>query len=319
MPDSFRRNKNIKLITILTVLLSLSLWLGSREKKKSYLEVDQRLFSIEDINGIDKIVLETDTAINNLILKNGYWQLNTKYRADQKLVELLLAVFNRVEIQRPVSKKLKPEVINELSSNGIGVEVFSQGELLQTFLVGGNATKTTTYFARSVEDPFVITLPGYNNYVAGIFELTENQWRDRLIFSSTWRSLKSLSISYSGLPQNDIQINYKKDHLVMDRVNSLDTASMLAHIENFNQFYANGFINSGEYPRFDSLLTTDVAVIIALSDIDSKKNQVLQLYPRIPNDQYYLGILSDGQMALFDVPRIEVLLKVRDDFDALKD
>ena len=319
MPDSLRRNKNIKLIVILAVLLSLSLWLGSREEKKSNLDVDQRLFSIEDIEGVDKIVLQNDVAINNLILKSGYWQLNAKYRADQNLVELLLAVFNRVEIQRSVSKKLKPEVINELNTNGIGVEVFSQGELLQKFLVGGNATKTNTYFARTVENPFIITLPGYNNYVAGIFELTTNQWRDRLIFSSTWRSLKSLSISYLGLPQNDILIDYKNDQLVMEGVNTLDTVSMLSYIENFNQFHAIGFIDSGEYPRFDSLLTTDVAVTIALNDIDSKKNQVLQLYPRIPNDQYYLGKLSDGQMTLFDVPSIEVLLKVGEDFDTLKE
>lgn len=319
MPDSLRKNKNIKLIVILAVLLSLSLWLGSREEKKSNLDVDQRLFSIEDIEGVDKIVLQNDVAINNLILKSGYWQLNAKYRADQNLVELLLAVFNRVEIQRSVSKKLKPEVINELNTNGIGVEVFSQGELLKKFMVGGNATKTNTYFARKVENPFIITLPGYNNYVAGIFELTTNQWRDRLIFSSTWRSLKSLSISYLGLPQNDILIDYKNDQLVMEGVNTLDTASMLSYIENFNQFHAIGFIDSGEYPRFDSLLTTDVAVTIALNDIDSKKNQVLQLYPRIPNDQYYLGKLSDGQMTLFDVPSIEVLLKVGEDFDTLKD
>ena len=291
MPDSLRKNKNIKLIVILAVLLSLSLWLGSREEKKGNLDVDHRLFSIEDIKGIDKIVLQNDAAINNLILEKGYWQLNAKYRADQKLVELLLAVFNRVEIQRPVSKKLKPEVINELSSNGIGVEIFSQGELLQKFLVGGNAIKTNTYFAQTVENPFVITLPGYNNYVAGIFKLTRNQWRDRLIFSSTWRSLKSLSISYLGLPQNDILIDYKKEQLVMEGVKTLDTASMLSYIENFNQFHAIGFIDPGEYPRFDSLLTTDVAVTIALNDIDSKKNQVLQLYPRIPNDH---GMNRDG-------------------------
>ena len=56
--------------------------------------------------------------------------------------------------------------------------------------------------------PMIVNIPGYESYVAGIFEIPTNDWRDRTIFSTNYRTLQKLEVQYAQFPEYNFSIEF---------------------------------------------------------------------------------------------------------------
>ncbi|HLF36277.1 MAG TPA: hypothetical protein VI583_18670, partial [Cyclobacteriaceae bacterium] len=192
-----QRKKNIRSIVLLVILGSSAVVLALTGNRSGRKITNDRQFMIEDTVSVSRIVIEGEDFINTLERTGGIWKINEKYPADNSMVRVLMAVLHEVRVHRKAPRQMLFEITEGMKSKGIKVSVYDRQDLIHSFIAWGNGT-SVSYFKEDESDPLVVHLPGYNSYVTGIFEVKENDWRDRLIVSTSWSGLKKYLLEYPG-------------------------------------------------------------------------------------------------------------------------
>lgn len=304
-----------KLSFVFVGLFVISLLLTWTGKKDRIVSVDKDLFSIADTTLMSGIVIQSESKDISIQRGSNVWQINGRYKADPQLIYLSQRILNAVQTQRPVSQSNLVAIRNELKKEGAKVKVqFSTGEE-KRFYAGGNAAKTTAYFGNEdLTKIYTVAIPGYNSYLSGIFELTLNQWRDRVLFASSWRTIQDLTVDYTDPSLTDLNIYFDKQFLAVKGVNSLDTAALITYLQPLAYFQLNDYLNSGSFPKYDSLLTVKPVAKLLLKDIDSDNNRELTVYPKIEGERFYLLTNQAKEMMVVDEGRMETLMAKPSDF-----
>jgi hypothetical protein len=310
-----QKKKNIILLTTLIVLILL---IGLAEltlKRKKSTVTDAARFAIADTSAIDKIKIQSESTHNTLSRTDSGWVVNNKFLADPQIVQVLLAVLHDVRIHRKVPATQQPEVEDNLATRGFQITIMAENEILETYTAAGNDNKTQTYFSTPEgETSYIVHLPGYNSYLAGIFEIPERDWRNRLIFSITWQSLQRLSMHYPQSPETGFDIVFNFNFLSMPDVAMLDTARMMDYLDRFAYFQADQFIGPGDDDVFDSLRRTTPRALLEVDETGRQSYRKLAIFPALPGDNMVLGLLDDSTMALFDKNRLEAVLREKSYF-----
>jgi len=306
-------HKNHKLILILLLLIVTSLALSFSGGKTSSTRFRIDTFSLADTSAIQSITIMNDELVKLEKSAAGNWVVNDQFDVDPSLKRVLLAVLNQVSVKRPVAQIQNEEITASLK-NGTRVQIALEDRNL-AFYAGGSPERTQSYFLEEGSDqPYVVEIPGYRNYISGIFELKELQWKDRKIFNTHWRSLQSLQVDYPGNSEISFRIFFNREFFEIEGISAIDTTALMTYLAPFEYFETNEFIQSGFSSRYDSLLKTEPIAIITIEDINKSRSQQLTLFSKPDDDNFVLGLNKDGEMSLFDFRRIRQLLAKRDDF-----
>lgn len=312
-----QRNKNITLLIIAGCLLACSIVLSfTGEYSTSTLE-NTGVFSVADTSRVDQITIEAG-AEKILLKKNALgWTLNEKENAEKNIVRVLLAVLKDMEVVRLVPDSRVEDITDYIMEEGKKITVSGQNQVLQQFLVAGNENKTITYMmAESQGTPMVVNIPGYDSYVAGIFEIPANDWRDRTVMDTNWRTLKKLEIAYAQFPEYNVSIEFRNTFLTVEGIEKLDTAKMMGYINQFYQLQADKFIYKDSNPIYDSLAATPTTVSISIEDIRQDNSKTINFYPIVNDEPMMLAhIEEDDQLVLFEAARIQGLFGIKSDFE----
>lgn len=308
-------NRTTKLAIILIGLILISLGLAFYDGSNSHRFVDTDVFQVKDTSAIQSITIKGSKFSNKIQKSEGEWVLNDEFKIDQSLIKIVKNILVQVVVKRPVSKISNEEIISELKSSGYLVAVeMENGEELR-FYAGGDTGKTKAYFLEEGSDRAnLVGIPGYQNYLSGIFELTTYQWRDRLLFASNWRTIQLLNFDYSSEGQSDLDIKFDGTFLAVSGVNKLDTGRMMSYIQQYEYFQINDFLEAGRYPKYDSIGKTVPMVRIELRDIDKTKSRVLEVFPLIKGEKFYLIKDEKAQMMVIDAARVANLMASPGDF-----
>jgi len=306
------RNKNIWLFIILLSLIVLSVILVTRDNRKQRLALDETHYAVLDTARIDRIELRSETFLHTLIREGDHWQINEKHTVDPSMKTVLLTVLNKVRAQRPVPGKNVEDVKDKLSKTGIRVHIFSNNELIQSYVSGGNDV-SVSWFMKEDEDPYIVHLPGYDSYVSGIFEVSENDWRDRFIFSTNWIGLKELKLEYPGSSTANFSIETAGTHLAIPEIARLDTTAMMEYIELFRYFQVDQFINMGDNRKYDSVFATMPYALLKVDDTSFEDPLLIKFF-NINKDPLMPCLIGD-QPALMSTNRIKPIFKKRSDFE----
>ncbi len=312
-----QKSKNIALLVILGVLVLTSLILGFTKTSGINTMENKGIFTLQDTAAVDGISIKAKNLEIELTKTNGKWMLNDTYVAEQNIVRVLLSIAHDVQVTRKVAKTQAGEVADYIQKNGHAIEISSHGKTMLSFLASGNETKTVSYMMDpETNEPMIVNIPGYESYVAGIFEIPTNDWRDRTILSTNWRSLKELKIDYAEYPQYNLDIKFEFNFLQVEGVANLDTTKMMAYIDEFAAFQVDRFLDKGQNDKYDSLLQTPKTVTMSIDDINPKNSITIDFFPLLSDDKMMLGyIKSREQMVLFEVNRIQNLFAVKSDFE----
>ncbi|MEO9802478.1 MAG: hypothetical protein ABJF04_04485 [Reichenbachiella sp.] len=293
------------LIGLLVVSFMLS-WVGNKDRVSSF---DKSLFAIADTTQIRGIIIESNGQTISIKRGEEQWSLNDTYRVDPQLVYLSQRILNAVQTQRPVSPSNFVAIKSDLQESGRLINVELSDGQSKKFYAGGNAAKTTAYFGNEdLTEIFSVAIPGYKSYLSGIFELSLNQWRDRVLFASDWRTIQDLNINYTDPTQPDLTIFFDNKFLAVKEVDLLDTATLMNYLQPMGFFQVNDYLDKGNFTRYDSLLAVEPIAELTLKDIDSSKNSTLIIYPKIPGERFYLLTDESDEMIVVDQQRMEKLL-----------
>jgi len=278
------------------------------------------IFSVQDTSKIDQISIKSAKEVIELTKVDGIWMLNDEFKAEQNIVKILLSILKDAEVTRSVPASQQKEIAAFIKNKGYLVEISGSGEIRNTFFSSGNKNKTVSYMMEvDNAEPYIINIPGYGSYVAGIFEIPKNDWRDRLILSTNWRSLQKLNIKYTDFPEYDLTIKFDFNFLTVEGVQALDTSRMMAFIDEFNFLQTDRYLAKGQNEKYDSLLQTPATVSLSIEDINATNSKSINFFPLLPEDPMMLGYVEeDEQMVLFEAQRIQQLFAVKDDFERIE-
>ncbi|MCK5104609.1 MAG: hypothetical protein KAR17_17410, partial [Cyclobacteriaceae bacterium] len=295
-----QKNKNTTLLVILGLLVSNSIILELTGETSINTIENKEIFSVQDTSIVDFISIKSIEEDIQLKKVESTWSVNEKYKAEQNIVQVLLSILKDAEVIRNVPKTQAEDISKNIMNNGYLIEISGNGKLINSFYSSGNANKTVSYMM-PVENnnPMIVNIPGYESYVAGIFEIPANDWRDRVILRTNWRTLQKLRINYAEYPEYNLNIKFDFNFLKIEGIANLDTARMMAFIDEFNYVQTDRYLDKGQNEKYDSLLQTPPTVSLTIEDINSKNSKSIDFFPIINNDPMMLGyVKEDDQIVL---------------------
>lgn len=298
--------KNKTRITILFVLLVLNALLFFFGNKGRDVSFDEDLFAVTDTAGVTSVhIAGVEGEVVNLAEAKDGWQVNETYQADEGLMRVLLSILNRVQVKKPVDLIVPDDA----------VEVGVSGADPMSLYVWGNPTKTRTFFSlKDSDEAYEVAIPGYNEYIAGIFELNTDQWRDRLIMNESWRTIQELRLDYTASEEKDFSIVFDQDFYKMEKVEQMDSSAVVDYLNQFQYFQTNEWVSSGRFPKYDSLSKTPPMATLKIESINSDRPISLDIYSRLPGDRFYLLSNQHGDLFVVDQGRVSNVLKRPEDF-----
>ena len=306
-----REGKN-KVLAISLVVLSLTAimlfaFLGQDEG------VDKDIFKIENLSSVDRILFTSVRDTINLSFNGSRWLVNKDYNADDQLVTVLFATLQQAESKRRVAASLVDSVTQRIKLTGVKVELYQEDVVVKELYVGGNANKSETYFFDDSNGPYVMAIPGYRVYVAGVFEVETGGWRDKRIFNFNWRNFKKLKTTNLNQPNQNFEI--EDNGYGFDLVNTAgtDTTRLNDYLDAVSLLMAKDFVKKGSNPIYDSISQTSPLVTIEVFDLGDNKH-LLDLFAPIKEDPNVVGKLDDLDLVIFNRQQIFPVLKSRDYF-----
>lgn len=304
-----RKNKVLvfSLVAISFTAIILFTFLGQVEV------VDKDIFKIESLSSVDRILFTSSRDPIDLSFNGSRWLVNNDYTADDQLVTVLFATLQQAESKRKVAAGLVDSITQLIKIKGVKVELFQGDAVVKEIYVGGNANKSESYFLDESNGPYVMAIPGYRVYVAGVFEVETGGWRDKRIFNFNWRNFKRLKTTNVNQPNQNFEI--EDDGYGFDLVNAVgtDTTKLNDYLDAVSLLMAKDFVKKGSNPIYDSISQTSPLVSIEVFDLGDNEHR-LDLFAPLKEDPNVVGKLDDLDVVIFDRQQIFPVLKSRDYF-----
>jgi len=321
------KSKNKALLAVFVLLVvaygaSLGLKPGSNK-----LAFEPGAFAVQDTAAIAQITLNVPAnggqpARQNTLARQGnQWVLNNRYAVDVNIIRVLLSVLQQVQVQRPVAAAQAAQVNQLLATSGVQVQLNNaQGQVLGAFTAGGNNLKTRSYFKAQGgggnAPAYVVNLPGYNSFVAGIFTIPENDWRQRRVFPADPRQLTSFAVSYGAkgpagsFAMQGMSWQYRLNN---SAVQQPDTAGVFNWVDQASIFEVYQYVQPGSMPRLDSLKqAAQPLATLQWAGVLKVDTATLQVLPALPKPGYnpalQPGLLNGQELVLLDGRSLEGLL-----------
>ncbi len=312
-----QEKKNIRLLISLVLLIGVAMLLflfgGSQENS-----VNRSLFKITELASVDKIELLTKDRKVTLTFDGSRWIVDAKNDADDRLITVLFATLDQVEVKRPVAQKIAESVSSRIETQGVEVRLFVEEKLVRAFNVGGNDSKTESYIMDAENGPYVMAIPGYRVYAAGVFEVDAVGWRDKRIFNFSWRNFKGLECTLTSNTEESFMVGISENGFdIIDATFKTDTTKLNDYLDAVSLLTANQLLAPGTNDLYDSLTKSPPSVSIKVFDVGNNIYS-LDIYEPLPGDPNVVSKTGDGVLSIFTRQQVSPVLKNRSYFRAPK-
>lgn len=274
--------KYLLFIIIIIVLAAMAIWFVKNQSPER-INLREGNFALGDRTSITKIILD-DTEKKHIELDktDEGWQVNNKFEARAELIQRILDVITRIQSLAPVPQNAHDNVVRDLMTHHIKVQVFTNGEsAARIYYVGGptNDSKGTYMLlelnGKMASRAHIVFLPGYRGYLTPLFNTDEEQWRSKLLFNYTRANIRSLSVTYPGTDKNSFQIKRVAEDSFS--VNPIDEKFRInetyeqKYVRQYLDFYSSVSIEAfdNSYSKKDSMNSTLPYCYITITDKDN--------------------------------------------------
>lgn len=297
-----QEKRNIQLLIlfgVLSITTAVVYWMGQRTNGFA---VDKEIFKVTELENIDEVTLASGNEKVVLKFDGTRWMVN-EHVADRNMIDVLFATLAQAEPKRPLASSLRDSVSNTLRTNGIHVSLISEGKVMKNFYAGGNTQKTQAYFLGADAIPYYMLIPGYRVYVSGIFELGENDWRDKYVFGFNWQNFKTMKVSFPDQPQQDFEVSKENNLFGIEGIKT-DTTRLSNFLERVYLLTVDRHIL--EPVSLEEKPIMDIS-IFALGNLEYK----ISLFQQEGNREYR-GLINGKSNAIFSTQKISPLLRGKD-------
>lgn len=305
-PENRNKLLTLSLLGLLLVALVLIFYKAGSD------EVNKDIFKVASLSNVDKVVLSSPEGQVELQFNGSKWNVNQSYPADDQLITVLFATLQQAEPKRRVSSNLIDSLSSALHTNGVKVSLYEGETSIKNFYAGGNTAKTEAYFLDEEQGPYIITIPGYRVYVAGVFELEENGWRDKRVFNFNWRNFKKLKTQFQEQPDQNFEIAEMEGSFNLVGPAKADTSRLNDYLDAVSLLMVKEYASSGKKSAGDSLFKSPAWVTIQVFDLGDNVYQ-LDLFRPTEGDIDVWGKIGDSDAVLFGREQVMPILRTKKD------
>lgn len=271
-----QKKKNIQLTLSLAVLLTLIVLFFVFTDQRSAPAVDPLIFQVPGLEKIDRIELSSAREKTVLTYNGSKWLVNGM-EADQRTITVLFATLKQVEAKRPSATHVQDSLQKEITTRGTTISCYAGPALIKEFGVVGNPTSYETYFQLPGGVPYLVTIPGYRVFIASVFILTSNDWRDKRVFNFNWQNIKSLEVHFPSDPTQSFKASFKNGIFGIEGIVT-DTTKLDGYMDALFQLRAEKILT---YPKtsYDSLVKRSATEEITIEDIAGEHYALKLLLP----------------------------------------
>jgi hypothetical protein len=271
-----QQNKNIVLLIVLAVLVAACFWsMQFNPYQRSSSQRDIAIFSVENaVENLSKVVFIGAKFENKLVRTNKGWTVNDSLSLDPAMQQVLVALLEKVEVQRVIEGSKATEILQQLADTGVQVKLYANEQLINEFTVGGNPKQVSTYFGKEGK-AYLMQLPGYESYVAGMFEVKTLDWKNRSVFNGTWQDVVSLSLQYAN--GDSLYFQYEKGLVKLQNRTNADSVKVMDYIETYNYFYVDQYLPA-THEAVRKVKGFDVAGSITIKALDTQKDLKMEFF-----------------------------------------
>lgn len=308
-----QRKRNIRLLLILTLMVLAIIWLGYSDKARDNSGIARNLFKLAQQQEITDVFLTGHASQIHFKYRDGRWRLNDSLYLDKSMRDVFFSVVSQVEVARPVPQAQRDSVVNVVKEQGVDVRItFGEQDILH-YKVGGNKKDEISWMMGDDEVPYLVHIPGYQSFIAGMFMVPEIDWRSRFLVNRNFAMIGEIRIDYPE-PDQGFVLQYRDGfyHMQDREADSTATASFLDGLA-FAQ--VDRFLSEKEVEgQYKNYLTQDRIVAKLSLGLVGGKVETISFF-KLPDQRKLLVRMSDGSLSLADRRRLANLLKLRGDFD----
>lgn len=286
-------NNNKFLIITLIILVAIAAYFFVSKSNSTLGELND--FAIKDTASIDKIFIADATGDKvTLVRGEKHWLVEGKHKARPESMEVIMNTFYQIAVKSPVSKAAQNNVIRDLATTAIKVEIY-QGKSKPTkvyYIGGATQNNQGTYMLLENEGvkssaPFIMYIPGFNGYLTTRFYANANQWRDAAVFTYLPDEIKSISITYFEQPENSFTINQSLGQISLfdenkNAIQQFDTNKVKQYLGQYEKvYYEMVVMNEISQAKKDSVIASQPYFKIEGEDIFGKKTKIVAYH--MPN------------------------------------
>ena len=278
-------------------------------------------FAVKDTANVYKIFLADRNGKQITLTRENAteWKVNNKYKARPDVMRNLIEVVGKVELMYRLPRNAVQNVIKDIASNGIKVEIYGKNnQKLKSYYVGGvNMDESgTNMMMENANEPYVTHMPGFTGALRVRYFTDEIDWRDRMIFTLQPEDIKSVSIEYPLQKTKSFKlINASKPQVeplftLTPRINTAPVKGLVeTFLVGFKFLGAEGFENG--FANVDSIKSMVPFAIINVEKVNGTTT-TLKLHPIVPHN-------ADGSLIVSNegVSQIEKYYAEADNGDLL--
>ncbi len=186
---------------ILIILTGIVIWHLNTDERSTI--TNDNNFAISDTASVSKIfIADRNGSTITLDRARNNWVINNKYKVRKDAITTILNTIQQIKIQRPVPKNSLKNVIKDLATKGVKVEIYTDKKTPEkTYTIGSStANHLGTYMLMDdAESPFVIHIPSFNGFLSPRYgiqgnKLNEKDWRTTNVFKLKNENINAISI-----------------------------------------------------------------------------------------------------------------------------
>lgn len=249
--------KTLVYLVVLAALGAGVYFIMSGSSNENPYKAEEAGFTIQDTATIGRIFI-ADAGGESVLLErtDSGWMVNHQYHALPSTLSLLLTTMLKQVPLYPVTKAAHDNVIKLLSTHGVKTEVYDRaGKKIKVFYVGGGAAdgKGTNMLLEGASQPYVVETPGFVGYLTPRYSYRVRDWRDRTIFNVPAADIRSVSVQYTGKPDESFTVTQEANENVQvkttgstAKLGPLNDRRAHSYLKFFTNINCEGYLNGLE-------------------------------------------------------------------------
>ena len=328
---------SILLLSILFVLLGLaSYFLITKKNTKSSVDSSDRNFAVSNIDEITKVfIAKRGTEPNLLEKKSDGWYVNNKYKVGKNQIDNLINTIKNIRMASIPPKSAYTSIMKEMATIGTKVEIYTGGDVpAKTYYIGGvtNDERAVYFLMDKSVQPYIVELPQSVSNLTFRYELSEEDWRDKKIFSVYDEDLSTIQIDYPYEPNQSIHFQKKnKQWFAFDGqeapITNFDQKILLRLVNSLQEMkceaFENGNVLKSKIEQMTPYSTFSYADIhnqtywVKIFPINPDIESKIDISPEFVHSdklfRFYV-LRQDGDLLLAQVQQMPTLLSKKSDF-----
>ncbi len=211
--------KRSLILAVILLFLGGLAYFFTQKTKKDPLEIQHKLFAVEDTSAIGKVFIADKKGNKALLINKGdHWvyinpDKGVEFRANQGMINLLKQSISKLRVRMKANQNAIPTIIRQMVIDGFKVEVYDRsGGNMKTFYIGNETANDTGCYGmlENDEQPYIIYIEGHVGILKPRFTPYED-WKTTYIMYTPPSKIQKVELTYQDTAYSKLSFVINKE------------------------------------------------------------------------------------------------------------